>query len=88
MTQPSRIIDQPREGLFKLRLVKGGPFVAARIWIAKDGALLAHANGMPTALDRVWLFGKEIEAPEYKRLMASTLVASEACDLRSMPSPF
>lgn len=87
MTQPSRIIDQPRPGLFKMRLVKGGAFVAARIW-EKDGALHAHANGFPCPLDRVWLFGKEIEPAEYKRLMASTLVASEACDLRSMPSPF
>lgn len=83
----SRRIDQPEPGFFKLRLVRGGPFVAARIWRTGD-ALHAHVNAMPCPVDRVWLFGKEISHDEYKRLMAHTLVASEPCDLTRMPSPF
>lgn len=27
-----RVIDQPAPGLYRARLVKGGPWVAARIW--------------------------------------------------------
>lgn len=86
MNAPRRI-DQPRPGFFKMRLVRGGPFVAARIWQEGD-ALKAHINAFPADLDRVWLFGREIAADEYKRLMGSTLVASDPCDLSRLPSPF
>lgn len=87
MKQPTRIIGQPRPGFFKMRLVRGGPYVAARIWQAGE-ALKAHINAFPADLDRVWEFGREIGADEYKRLMGSALVASEPADLSRMPSPF
>lgn len=88
MTRESRRVDEPRPGYFRMRLVRGGPYVAARIWQGKTG-LLAHVNGAPTDLDRVWLFGHEIDLAEYQKLMGRVLVnAGEAPDLMRLPSPF
>lgn len=33
MTEVSRIVDQPEPGFFRLRLVRGGPWVCARIFL-------------------------------------------------------
>ena len=84
----ARRVDEPRPGYFRMRLVRGGPFVTARIWEAK-GKLHAHINAAPADVDRVWLFGHEIELAEYQKLMGRTLVkADEAPDLMRLPSPF
>jgi hypothetical protein len=54
MTEMRRI-DDPRPGFFQLRLVKGGPFVAARIWREcpwVDPSSDAHPEDWCRPLDR------------------------------------
>lgn len=60
------IPDQPHAGFFQRRLVKGGPFVPARIWlhqdIGDDGELLddevlrCEINGEPADADEAWSY--------------------------------
>lgn len=60
------IPDQPHAGFFQRRLVKGGPFVPARIWlhqdIGPDGELLddealrCEINGEPADADEAWSY--------------------------------
>lgn len=79
----TRLIDQPEPGFFTLRMVRGGPLVAARIyrpcplemavwepWQHLDRwyALEAEIDGQPCAVDRVWLFGRPIPWREFEFL--------------------
>lgn len=60
------IPDQPNAGFFQRRLVKGGPFVPARIWlhqdIGEDGELLddevlrCEVNGEPADAEEQWSY--------------------------------
>lgn len=60
------IPDEPRAGFFQRRLVKGGPFVPARIWlhqdIGADGELLddevlrCEINGEPADPEEAWSY--------------------------------
>lgn len=76
-----RIVDAPEPGYFAIRMVKGGPLVAARIY-ASDHAcpvtgvagerprrLLAEIAGRDADVDRVWLYGRPIPEAEYRYLM-------------------
>ena len=54
--QPARDITTPEPGLFSLRLVKGGPPVAARI-VRSLGMLSAEINGAPASVEEVWEAG-------------------------------
>jgi hypothetical protein len=76
-----RVVSRPRPGWFRLRLVKGGVWCAARIWLATDAAdpltgealerpavLLAEVGDQPCDVDRVWLSGREISEAEYHYL--------------------
>jgi hypothetical protein len=45
--QPSRSVDQPEPGWFEMRLVKGGPPVAARITRDEQGLWGAWIDGVP-----------------------------------------
>jgi len=67
--QPSRRIDQPEPGLFRMRLVKNGPFVAARIE-RKLGHLVATVNGVPADVDTVWTSGDFIDETMWNILAA------------------
>lgn len=74
--------DQPHCGWFRRRLVKGGPWVPARIWLAQDinehGELEAdeilRCEVLGEAKDPfdqwVWLASNPISEDEYERLMA------------------
>ena len=59
--------DEPQSGFYRMRLVKGGPFVPVAIWIDKqvdevtgeltdDERLVALANGKTADPTRVWSF--------------------------------
>lgn len=67
--QPSRRIDQPEPGLFRMRLVKNGPYVAARIE-RKLGHLVATVNGAPADVDTVWTSGDFIDETMFNILAA------------------
>jgi hypothetical protein len=76
--EPSRRIDQPEPGFFKLRKVKGGPFVAARIdyeaplWSAEiDGQPCGLPDPDPAHADgvfRIWTTAVRIDSKEYDRM--------------------
>lgn len=85
MIQRPRMIGEPRPGFFRVRLVKGGPWVPARILRPcpidptcgypldrSPRDLVAEVDGRPVPLDRVWLFGTEIDWPEWARLSSIT----------------
>lgn len=71
--QPTRRVDQPEPGYFCIRLVKGGPWVAAEIRHI-DGAWLALIDGVPKTphpdpaqaedVFRIWHYGERI--PNYE----------------------
>lgn len=76
--------DDPVEGLYRVRLVRHGPFVGVRIWYGQpldpvtrdplDRSLRwqATVNGDDIPLERVWPACAEarIDRPEYDRLCA------------------
>ena len=77
----SRRIDKPAPGFFEIRLVKGGPMVAAQIqhdeatglWSADiDGEPGApHADPMQAEhLARVWLYGRVVTGADYRYRLA------------------
>lgn len=79
---PPRIISEIQPGLFKIRLVRNGPWVAAAIqhdpacgWYALiDGVRQSEPNRTPeeaAEVERIWLFGRSIEQDEYRRLTRS-----------------
>lgn len=80
MTKPEpRQPDQIRAGLFKIRLVRNGPWVGAAIqhdpvcgWYAlidgiRQGDPCAEADKAPE-VERIWLFGRFADEAEYRRL--------------------
>lgn len=76
--EPSRSISEPRTGYFKLRLVRGGPWVAASITMRFQQFWQAEINGQvwDWHLDpaqapnvyRIWTTGKQINEAEYAAL--------------------
>lgn len=77
--QPPRRIDQPEAGTFKLRLVRKGPWLAARITHAM-GFWSASIEGLPCGprhtdpfqadgVSRIWESGTRIEQAEYDALL-------------------
>lgn len=79
--QPARAISAPAAGLFKMRLVRGGPFIAAELRVDQHGRLIAVIDGQeqprthpdPAADDaimRVWTSGITIPADEHSYLLA------------------
>lgn len=77
--QAPRRVDQPRPGLFKLRLVRGGPWVAASIeqddagrWVATVAGVRSEGHADPALADgvfRVWHYGHVITASEHAFLL-------------------
>lgn len=81
MTAP-RQIDKPRPGFFAMRLVKGGPEIAARIYLPcpldpefcgpldRSRHLLAEVNGeeKPDWVYRIWTGAREINKAEFHYL--------------------
>ena len=78
-----REIARPRPGFFRVRLIKGGPWVAARIFqpcpiemepeywnvLDRSPSLEAEINGLPGRVMRIWLSGEEISAAEFHYLL-------------------
>lgn len=66
MGEPEHFADEPVEGFYRMRLVRGGAYVGIRIWngppldpetgeeLDRSWRWQATANGEPIALDRVW----------------------------------
>lgn len=77
--QAPRRIDLPTPGLFKLRLVRGGPWVAASIdqdaegrWSATIAGIQSAAHpdpGMADGVFRIWHYGHVITASEHDYLL-------------------
>lgn len=73
-----RQIGEIRTGLFKIRLVRHGPWVGAAIqhdaagWYALvDGVRSGDPASDPRTapdVEKIWLFGREIDAGEYRKL--------------------
>jgi hypothetical protein len=96
MAGPSRVLDQPQPGCFRLRLVRGGPFVGACIkhalgfWSAEiDGQPCgaAHADPVQAAgVCRIWNNADSITAGEYALLLRRPPVpADQPVNLATMP---
>jgi hypothetical protein len=68
--QPTRDIAEPREGLFSIRLCRGGPPVAASI-TRRLGMLTATVNGQPASVEHVWESGSHVTEAEWLRLDAN-----------------
>ena len=102
--QPSREVGNPQPGFFKLRLVKGGPYLPARI-MCQDGLWWAVIAGVARAkhadpayapdLYRIWHGGDFITGAEYATAMkvlqspsTPRLPANRKIDLTKLPSLF
>lgn len=68
-TQPARIIDEPQPCFVRLRVVTGGPWVAARIF-NRLGMLCAEINGRHADPMQVWHGGDQITEEQYSRMMS------------------
>ena len=77
---PSRHDGWPECGWYRTRLIKGGPFVAARIWIEREidpatGELAApeeyrcEIDGIPRDPASAWTFLEPIRKAEYDALL-------------------
>lgn len=77
--EPSRLIDSPEPGYFKVRLVRRGPFVGAQIIHGPHGwkaIINGESQGFPSqdhatadGVLRIWCFGVRIGKAEYDLLM-------------------
>jgi hypothetical protein len=75
----SRRVDEPTPGHFKIRLVRGGPYVAAAIsrgmgfwtvWINGQPGGAPHPDPWAVpGMERVWTSGTPISAREYHALL-------------------
>ena len=82
--QPSRRIDAPEPGWFRLRLARAAPPVGARIY-TRLGQLVAEINGAEADVDAVWTSGEAISEAEYRRLIeAPPADPTKAVDYRAM----
>lgn len=79
----TRVISEPRPGFFKMRLVRGGPWLAARLYLPcpldpefcgpldRSRHLLAEVDGDEKPdlwILRIWTSGREIGAAEFNFL--------------------
>lgn len=76
----AREIAKPEPGFFRVRLVKGGPLLAARIFLPcpidpefghpmdRSRHLAAEIDGKDANVDRVWTTGERIGAAEFQYL--------------------
>lgn len=94
-------LEEPTEGYYRMRLVRGGPLVGIRIWFGpplepwcreemdRYWRWNAEANGEHVELDRVWpqSVSDEITEDEYRFLVERTKWAkrNDAFDPMSAP---
>ena len=98
--EPSRRIDQPEPGYFRIRHVRGGPLIPARIfhrlgfWSAAiNGQAVGDSNPDPELVDvvmRIWTSGTRITADEYHAMLRqpSVLDPSQPIDIAAFPPVF
>lgn len=97
--EPSRAIAEPETGYFSMRLVKGGPAVAARIhhgfglwWASINGAVCGSPAVDPVAaagVFRIWTTGTRIFRDEYDALIAiPPEFPDQKIDIKKLPLPF
>jgi hypothetical protein len=67
-TQTPRLIDEPSPCFIRMRIVKGGPFVAARIF-RRLGILCGEINGEDAPVERIWCSGDQITEDQYRALL-------------------
>lgn len=67
--QQTRQIDQPQPGYFRMRLVRKGPWVPARIRMSAFTGLVAEIMGAPADVDDVWTSGQFISQDDYEWMM-------------------
>ncbi len=67
--QKPRIVDQPEPCFIRLKLVRGGPWCGARIFM-RLGMLAAEINGVTADPDQVWHGGEFIDEHRYNLLMS------------------
>lgn len=80
-SQTPRRVDQPEAGHFKLRMVRGGPWVAAEIECDAQGVWSATIDGerqsggahtdpaLAEGVFRIWHYGHAIDASEHAYLV-------------------
>ncbi len=87
----TRAIASPEPGFFRMKLTRGGIFVAAIIWrpcriesnpetfqaVDRWPHLEAEIDGKPADVDRVWTSGRRIPIAEYQFLKADRAWARE-----------
>lgn len=67
-SQPSRRVDEPECCFIRMQLVRGGVFVAARIF-RRLGMLVGEINGAPADPDQIWHSGDFIDEACYDLMM-------------------
>ena len=65
--QSPRRIDEPHPCFLRMRLVKGGPYVGARIFL-RLGMLAAEVNGVTAEIYKAWFSGEFISSAEWEKL--------------------
>jgi hypothetical protein len=97
--EPSRAIADPEPGFFRTRLVRGGPYVGARIefrggiWSATiDGVTCGASDTDPARADgvfRIWTSGARISEAEYSALLGPReALADERVNLNALKPVF
>ena len=86
MADTPRRIDRPEPCFLRMRMVKNGPYVAARIYL-QLGILAAEINGDPADVDRVWTSGERIHPADWEK-MARHPDPGAAIDFKTMKPSF
>ena len=91
-----RRIDQPEPGCFQMKLVRGGPFIAARIhhenglwWAVINGKAGAKASDPVNApgVFTVWTSGRQIPEREYAQCKP-VAAPDKPIDILNSPPPY
>jgi len=64
----ARMPDDPQPGYYKTRVIKGGPWVACRIWRDGEGELHCRVGDDMADPVTVWTFAKQITVQEWQNL--------------------
>jgi hypothetical protein len=101
MPKPApRPINDPAPGLFKMKLVKGGPWIGAAItedsgrWDAfMNGEWISHTTNDPRDnpdIMKIWHWGRDVTPDEYQNLVRPdrNVQAREPINLTAKPPIF
>jgi len=84
--RPPPVISRPQAGLYKCRLVRGGPWVPVVIR-CDDGVWSATVNGEPADPVATWerVYGHPVTAREFRLLKGDKRDPNKAIDPRTAP---